>query len=255
MDITEDQLNICAWAMIGTATVITIISQFITIPYGRYSRANWGFGINSQIAWLLQESPSFLVPSVLLFLNSRHQKLTPNVVLLSMFLFHYFRRSFIYPFTIKKNTQTPFIPFVFAFMFCSINGYMQGQYLTRLASYPDHWFYNPLFVTGTLLFFLGFGVNVHSDSILTNLRKPGETGHQIPRGGLFEYVSGANFFGEIVEWAGFALACSSFVAFAFFLITVATVGTRAYHHHRRIFKIAAAMAIYSIYNATVFLKV
>ena len=47
-----------------------------------------------------------------------------------------------------------------------------------------------------------------SDQLLVNLRKPGETGYKIPVGGLFDYVTGANFFGEIVEWTGFALACN-----------------------------------------------
>ena len=51
-------------------------------------------------------------------------------------------------------------------------------------------------------------------------------------GGLFEYISCPNFFGEIVEWGGFALASSSFVAFAFFFCTIFQIGTRACHHHR-----------------------
>lgn len=29
-------------------------------------------------------------------------------------------------------------------------------------------------------------------------------------GGMFEFVSGANYLGEIVEWTGFAIACWSF---------------------------------------------
>ncbi len=47
----------------------------------------------------------------------------------------------------------------------------------------------------------------------------GEKGYKIPRGGMFEYISGANFFGEILEWAGFALAAWSLPAFAFALFT------------------------------------
>jgi 3-oxo-5-alpha-steroid 4-dehydrogenase 1 len=43
------------------------------------------------------------------------------------------------------------------------------------------------------------------------LRKPGETGYKIPTGGLFDYITGANFFGEIVEWTGFAIASCSFL--------------------------------------------
>ncbi|KAB1267138.1 3-oxo-5-alpha-steroid 4-dehydrogenase 2 [Camelus dromedarius] len=56
------------------------------------------------------------------------------------------------------------------------------------------------------LFILGMGINIHSDYILRRLRKPGETTYRIPQGGLFTYVSGANFLGEIIEWIGYALA-------------------------------------------------
>lgn len=102
-------------------------------------------------------------------------------------------------------------------------------------------------------------INIHSDHILRNLRKPGELAYRIPRGtaaspaspapccgdrppcdavlcsctgGMFELVSGANFLGEIVEWCGYAVATWSFPAFAFAFFTVCSIGPRAYHHHR-----------------------
>jgi len=39
-------------------------------------------------------------------------------------------------------------------------------------------------------------------------------------GGLFEYVSGANFFGEIVQWLGYAVATWSLPTFAFAFFTI-----------------------------------
>jgi 3-oxo-5-alpha-steroid 4-dehydrogenase 1 len=48
---------------------------------------------------------------------------------------------------------------------------------------------------------------------------------------MFEYVSGANFFGEIVEWTGFALAANSWVAVAFAAFTFANIGPRGVQHH------------------------
>jgi len=51
-------------------------------------------------------------------------------------------------------------------------------------------------------------------------------------GGLFEYVSGANFFGEIVQWLGYAVATWSLPTFAFAFFTICFIGPRAYHHHR-----------------------
>ncbi len=48
------------------------------------------------------------------------------------------------------------------------------------------------------------------------------------------YISCPNFFGEIVEWGGFWLASSSFVAFASFFNTLIQLGARAWYHHRYI---------------------
>lgn len=47
-------------------------------------------------------------------------------------------------------------------------------------------------------------INIYYDGVLIALRKTskGKGGYKIPRGGLFELISGANYFGEIVEWWG-----------------------------------------------------
>lgn len=90
----------------------------------------------------------------------------------------------------------------------------------------------PRFVIGVALFFLGMAINIHSDHILRSLRKPGDTGYRIPEGGLFHYVSSANFFGEIVEWTGFAIAAWSLPAMAFAFFTFCNIGPRGVHHHQ-----------------------
>ncbi|XP_051811847.1 3-oxo-5-alpha-steroid 4-dehydrogenase 1 isoform X2 [Acanthochromis polyacanthus] len=112
------------------------------------------------------------------------------------------------------------------------NGYMQVRYLSHYAEYPASWITQPCFIIGSVLWLLGWLVNVHSDHILRNLRKPGETGYKIPTGGMFEYVSGANFLGEITEWAGFALAGHSVHSSAFAVFTAVVLASRAVAHHK-----------------------
>lgn len=51
-------------------------------------------------------------------------------------------------------------------------------------------------------------------------------------GGLFEYVSGANYFSECLEWTGYAIACWSWAGFAMAVFTTMFLGTRALQHHR-----------------------
>ncbi|KAL7987518.1 hypothetical protein Chor_006437 [Crotalus horridus] len=117
-------------------------------------------------------------------------------------------------------------------LFCIYNGFLQGYYMIYCAEYPDDWCKDIRFLSGLLLFLSGMGINIHSDFLLRQLRKPGEFTYKIPQGGLFAYVSGANFFGEILEWFGYAIATWSLPAFAFAFFTLCCIGPRAYHHHR-----------------------
>ena len=71
-----------------------------------------------------------------------------------------------------------------------------------------------------------------SSTLQTNENKP-KTRYSIPRGGFFELVSAANYFGEICEWWGFALAAKlipSSIWFAGF--TTIFLGLRGIDNHR-----------------------
>lgn len=77
------------------------------------------------------------------------------------------------------------------------------------------------------LFFAGFVVNLHSGYIIRHLRKPGDTQHYIPHEGVFRYVSSANYFGELVEWIGFAVLTWSPAGLVFAWWTLANLLPRA----------------------------
>ena len=142
-------------------------------------------------------------------------------------------------------------PILVGVLTCSINGYLQGRYLTNYAYYNLSWFYDPRFIVGHILFLVGMAINIHSDSILRSLRAPGETAYKIPYstnsfwltftascklkfvpGGMFRYVSGANYFGEGLEWTGYAIACWSLIGVYFAVWTVVFLGSRALQYHQ-----------------------
>jgi len=87
-------------------------------------------------------------------------------------------------------------------------------------------------ILGLSMFVIGWSINFNADGILRNLRKPGETAYKIPRGGMFEFVSGANFFGEIVEWIGYTIASWSIAGLSFAIFTIAAIAPRAIQHHK-----------------------
>lgn len=51
-------------------------------------------------------------------------------------------------------------------------------------------------------------------------------------GGLFEYITAANYFGEVIEWCGYALASWSIQGWAFAVFTFCVLLTRAQQHHQ-----------------------
>src|SRR5690606_20310009 len=97
--------------------------------------------------------------------------------------------------------------------------------------YDAAWLTAPHVLIGFGLIVIGVVINWRADNILIHLRKPGETGYKIPRGFLFDYITAPNHFGEIVEWAGFALMAWNLPALTFFVWTCANLIPRAKNHH------------------------
>lgn len=141
--------------------------------------------------------------------------------------------SFIYPFQTKNGKRMPTEIFLMAIVFCILNGTVQAIYqITPCTRRNMSWLYDPRFIVGAILFVAGLLINWHSDTILRSLRADGSTGYKIPQGGMFTFVSGANYFGESVEWIGYACLSWNLGALAFAIFTIANVGPRAIQHHR-----------------------
>ncbi len=149
-------------------------------------------------------------------------------------------------------------------LYCAWNGFNQSAYLIGVHGYEDSWLVDPRFIIGIALFFSGMIINIQSDNTLFVLKKAstnanGTKRYGIPKGGMFEYVSAANYckcwiyniiqsmsfissdflelvfdcilsmhqVGEILEWCGFALACWSLPGAAFAWWTIANLVPRA----------------------------
>ncbi|XP_006081534.2 LOW QUALITY PROTEIN: 3-oxo-5-alpha-steroid 4-dehydrogenase 1 [Myotis lucifugus] len=226
-------LDALAYLECAFGFVAFVLLTLVGSPYGRYASQRSAWRLAAPTAWLVQELPSLVVPLFVCFGTAAERlRHWPNRVLLAMFLVHYIQRSLIFPFLIRGGKPTPLYSCVIAFIFCTYNGYLQSRYLSEYAVYAVDWVTDPRFLTGFVLWLVGMLINVHSDHILRNLRQPGETGYKIPRGGLFEYVSAANYFGEVVEWCGYGLATWSVQGGAFALFTFCVLFTRAQQHHQ-----------------------
>ncbi|MDX2430684.1 MAG: DUF1295 domain-containing protein, partial [Bacteroides sp.] len=192
------------WTIIGF--LIFILLLFVTAPYGRHSRKDWGPSIPNKVAWILMEAPS-LILFILAFLLGPNGIQPLTWIFFAIYVFHYGNWSILWPLRTKTSgKQMPLMIALFAVIFNVVNGFTNGYYFSAFArEYTWEWLYDIRFILGFIVYGFGLFINWWSDQALLNLRRGGKKGYYIPYGGLFRWVSCPNFFGEILEWTGFAI--------------------------------------------------
>lgn len=217
------------------AVIVFIALHRITAGYGMMYTPKWGPTVNNRLGWIIMELPAFACMAVLWALSPRGGDPAP-CVMAALFELHYFQRTFIFPFLIRGKSRMPWAIIAMGAIFNAINAYMIGGWLFYVAPpglYTPGWLLSPLFILGTLIFLAGMAINLHSDHVIRNLRKPGDTRHYIPNKGLYRFVASGNYFGEFVEWVGFAILTWSIPGAVFALWTFANLAPRARSIHER----------------------
>ena len=231
-----DTYYMTMWAMALTAVIVFIALYFVKAGYGIFRTKHWGFSINNKVAWVLMEAPVFIVILYMWTSNGASTAL-PAFLAFLLFELHYFQRSFVFPLMMKGNSRMPIAIMAMGIVFNVINGLLIG---TSLFVFPPSQFNegavyltHPTAIAGIIVFFCGMGINIHSDHVIRHLRQPGDTRHYLPQKGFYRYVTSANYFGELVEWTGFALFCSTPAAWLFVVWTAANLVPRAAAIHKR----------------------
>lgn len=217
------------------ALIVFFALQKVEAAYGMTFNPKWGPAINNKVAWVLMEAPAFLLMALIWLTAPRRGEIAP-CVMAGLFELHYFQRSFIFPFLMRGKSRMPLAIMLMGILFNSINAYLIGGWLFHVSPpglYPPSWLHSPLFITGCVVFFAGMAINIHSDHVIRTLRAPGDTRHYIPKRGLYRWVTGANYFGELTEWIGFAILTWSAAGGVFALWTFANLAPRAKSLHTR----------------------
>ncbi len=227
--------DIITGAMIVMAVIVFIALHRVNAGYGMMYNPKWGPTVSNRVGWVVMELPAFTC-MVILWACSHHPTDPVPCVMASLFLLHYFQRTFIFPFLMRGKSKMPWAIIIMGMTFNTINAYLIGGwffFITPEGYYPISWLYSPLFIMGVLIFFLGMGINLHSDHVIRNLREPGDTSHYIPRKGFYRFVAGANYFGEFTEWVGYAILTCSVPGAVFAIWTFANLAPRARALHQR----------------------
>jgi 3-oxo-5-alpha-steroid 4-dehydrogenase 1 len=230
-----DEAQFFPWllrASFGVALMTATYLLFMAAPYGRHARAGFGPLVNNSLGWVIMEAPAALLPLVY-FAMGEHRDVA-TLCMLVIWETHYFQRAFLYPWLIRgRGAPMPLFVCLSGAFFNVLNSYLNFRYLCTLGpGYAASWLLDPRFLAGIAIFAAGYAINRWADRALRTLRKPGETGYKIPRGGLYELISCPNYFGELLSWCGFALLAWNGPALFFALFTAANLVPRAISHHR-----------------------
>ena len=103
---TEEVFNYLLAGMVVLGLLVFVCLYFITAGYGQFRTKEWGWSINNKLAWVLMEAPAFLT-MLGIWIASGCTTVAPQIVLLGLFLLHYFQRSFIFPFLMSRHSKMP----------------------------------------------------------------------------------------------------------------------------------------------------
>ena len=218
------------WVAIGLITFVYLF--FENAPYGRHIKDGWGIKIPARLGWIVMESPCVIL-MVVLALIIREQLEMIHKIFLCIWLTHYIHRTFIYPFVIEMtNPKMPISIALSAFFFNIINVSIQAFGIFYFTKYSDDWLTSPAFIIGLSVFLFGMFINIKSDYIINSMKRNKGPGYHIPDQFLYKYLSAPNYFGEIIEWLGWAILTFSVSGFVFLIWVIANLFPRAIAHHK-----------------------
>ena len=216
-----------------TVAVITFIYLFFeSAPYGRHIKDGWGVKISARLGWIVMESPCVFL-MILYAILVYDQLKNYHIIFLILWLTHYIHRTLIYPFAIKMtNPYMPISIAASAFFFNIINVSIQAYGIFYFTQFSQDWLVSNTFKIGLGLFLIGMYINIRSDYIMISLKKEKGSGYHIPNSFLYKYLSAPNYFGEIIEWLGWAVLTWSVSGLVFLIWVIANLFPRAISHHK-----------------------
>jgi 3-oxo-5-alpha-steroid 4-dehydrogenase 1 len=223
-------------SLTGFMLVLAVATFFGTLrkvnPYGRHMLPQQAGTMPALPAWLLFESPQWFAFALTFWWFAKTPS-TAAITLFALWQAHYVYRAVLYPLRMRdRHKRFPISGVVFGFVFNGLNGFLNAYAVTHAHYLNDAWLLDPRFLLGLVVAASGWLINFQADSILINLRKDGSTGYKVPYGGMFRYVSSANYFGEILLWCGWALMTCTAAGIVFALFTISNLLPRALSHHR-----------------------
>ncbi|TPX71702.1 hypothetical protein SpCBS45565_g00902 [Spizellomyces sp. 'palustris'] len=245
--IPTSSLSETAW--FTTALIISTYLFFQPASYGRFHSTNrFTLTVPGKAGWFIQELVSPICFLLSFFLDREQVQRPVDIRLFSLgtiacicWTLHYFNRVFVYTYRAPHMSPTRIEIVLAAILFNLVNGTWNGAVARKYAGEAIREYdKRASLCCGIALFLWGMYVNIISDNELMRLRRqkaPHQQGsvtlsngrkYFIPEEYMHRFVSCANYFGEIVEWTGYALLMDGeTAALGFWVWTLANLIPRA----------------------------
>jgi protein-S-isoprenylcysteine O-methyltransferase Ste14 len=175
--------------------------------------------------------PGFVIFTITYF-TGLHYSSPLNITLYVAFVFHYITRGLITPLVSRysENRVSIWIPFQILLVNTFFH-YVNAEFIGSV-DYCVGYAYDPRFIIGVIIFASGFIINRISDTQVIFLRKSRrDSSYAIPKGFLYHLVSSPHYFGEGLQWFGWALMTWSLAGLVWWLYTESVFIPRSRHNH------------------------
>lgn len=219
--------------IIGVLCFVSL--YFVEAGYGKFVNKKWGPTFDNKFAWFLMELPTLIVMIAMIIFSPRKDNFVLFVIA-GFYIGHYVQRTFVFPLLLKGKGKMPVLIVLMGMFFNTVNAFLIASWVFYLSPenyYTANWLFDFRFLSGVILFALGMWTNLSSDAYIRSLRKNGDSKHYFPQNGAYKYVTSANYFGEILEWIGFAILSWSLPGVFFVLWTMANLVPRAHAIHKK----------------------
>lgn len=217
--------------------VVCAVSEAISsTPYGKFGSASGllTYGLHPKLGWWIMELPCSMVFAYSFFVKGGAQSSnTAPKFFAFVFMCHYLYRGWLYPiFMIKVHSESArnfdvaiaFGSWVVTVTHGYLNARMFAQHGRHLADRAKtHWFQQTKFRLGIAIYYTFLACTIYHDYLMRELRPcPNGERYCIPTGGLYDYVTSAQYLCELCMWFGFAMA-SGFRVNGLFILCVSLV--------------------------------
>jgi 3-oxo-5-alpha-steroid 4-dehydrogenase 1 len=215
-------------------------SRTFTAPYGRFADPDAGPSLPIRWGWVCMEAPAIPVYGWVFFEQGPPTAVLPWVFL-GLWCMHYANRGFFFPLAMRtrQGGRMAWLVVVSGAVVVTVHAWLYATWVRELGQHLSSpgWWTDPRFIVGLATYLAGFVLLVHSEAVLRGLRASREVrddgdGYKIPYGGGFRWVSSPHYLGELLAWAGLAVATWCPGGLFIFTISAANLVPRAAVVHR-----------------------